>query len=531
MAFGDVPVDKVVEGTVKDRLSRFVDALRERRVVPLLGAGVSAGRIALASELISKLKKLIDTQRFDTPIPSDSFARAAEFAIRAKGHDEVCEKLNIKGWADKAPNPAHRYLAMLAVDGFIDEIITTNYDGCFENAWNALGVRGGHLHVITDATELHHRRSAHGTDLRLYKLNGCARKLKDGRAGAESILITDSQLQGFQKGQERRWVRDLLRVTTRSRTLVLSGFSSDEPQVWQVVRLILEELGALSGGGQEPPEASPRLWVALYEDTIPFHLLMALSDEAQLRGREPLKRGGNGKFDNVFSMRDSEAIGLPCGQGLDAGCFWRRVWIEVFCRSLTDPEGAVPRAFVRTVTGRDMRGRPEEAHLLKVWESVVDEALLHSAVFTEPDAWKGEEHHPGSPGITWAGDRYVSIRDEPEYWVGVILLSLVRVEGDELVGTVVEQEPVPGLRRGALLSESASSASVSAVRDAQGGRVRLHVTTDLLSYIRDRDIGSVKDVEAIQSVVQEYMQNPLSRARRLERDGRTARRKKIEVSP
>lgn len=59
MKWGSVDEASVVEGAVADRFDRFMDALVNGQVVPLLGAGVSRDSAPLGSGLIDMLKPLI----------------------------------------------------------------------------------------------------------------------------------------------------------------------------------------------------------------------------------------------------------------------------------------------------------------------------------------------------------------------------------------------------------------------------------------------------------------------------------------
>ena len=475
MTFGEVDTAFLTRSPFNDRLKGLVDAVFERRAVPLLGAGVSDLRLSSKKDLMPGLARLLEHSFFGKPTEKDSLGTAAELAIYVRGHAHVCRELEIASWAPKPPAPAHRYLAMLAADGFIDEMITTNYDCCIENAWKALKLGEDHLDVVTDATELHQPRPRWCHCPRLYKINGCASKLagvddEKFPKAAEQILLTDTQLQGFRNGQERRWVRDLLRDRTRSRTLVLSGFASDEPQVWHVVRLILEELSALKekvpNNKKDTKSVNPpRIWVAFYSRNIPFHLLTVLLEEAEIRNRQPLRRQPNHNLDNIFSAIDKGNFS-PNGshKGLDAGVFWRFVWRKVLQRTLSDPQGPVAKRFVAAMTGRSpcQRGR-EEDRVSQAWKGAV-ERTFEAIPLGEPTEWAKKEKDcepeaiessPGGPGITWASEksknhgRYIAVHRHPEYWINVVLMALAGF-GDRIEGRIDNGEPRPHFSHGSL---------------------------------------------------------------------------------
>ncbi len=518
MATGDLLAHDFTIGSAERRFGKFVDAIREQRVVPLLGAGVSAQRIDTAKDLVAKLADLFKQEkRIPKPSKSDSLARVAELAIRVHGYAKTCQTLKIPSWADKAPAPAHRYLAMLAADGMIDEIISTNYDCCIEKAWKGLGRNDGPF-VITNSMELNGSRPRwNGSRLYLYKINGCAANLKRAmgngsdkeEAAAEKILLTDTQLQGFGKRDERRWVRDLLRDRTRSRTLLLSGFGSDEPQVWHVIRLILEELTLLKNGSKnahsEGAEPTPRLWVSLHGNHLPFHILTALADEAELRGRKPLKDGENAGFDNIFSQIDATFFGLACDQKLDAGAFWRKVWLEVLKRNLEDREGPVATVFVRSMVGRHPRHRfPGDAKFFAGWKKIVKEVFDHIPL-DEPPGWdepsgskENQQGVPGAPGIAWAEDRYLTVLEEPEFWTVLVLSTFHKIysEGEdarpiEIESFPFEHVPTIGVTREQLRISGVSSVGPHSVlarleeddSKEQQKQVIMHISTELLNYL------------------------------------------------
>ncbi len=369
---------------------------------------------------------------------------------------------------------------MLAADGFIEEMITTNYDCGIEAAWKALAPRSGPRHeerlrVVTRPTGMDRPRPRWQQAAPiLYKINGCAGELKaaiereqyDPRAAqeaAERILLTESQIQGFRGAGDRQWVRDLIRDRTRSRVLVLSGFGSDEPQVWHLIRAVQEELAALAGRTDGTSDASrdhrpydndphreadkrPRMWAVLYGQKIPFHILSALLDEADIRdlrrrdacSSEGRKAERRFLLDNFFSGYAAEQFrARPWSGGrLDAGDFWRWVWTKTLERSLEDREGRVAQTFVQAVLGRPPRAAdPEARTLFELWASLVKNYFFEIPL-DEPrtlsacSRWhlRCEKDAPGAPGMAWDGTRYLPVHEEPTYWTQVALLAAVKAE-------------------------------------------------------------------------------------------------------
>src|SRR5262249_7730477 len=154
------------------------------------------------------------------------------------GPARLCEILGIASWAEIPPTRAHRYISLLACEGLITEVITTNYDCGVEKAYR--DARGRAAHEWRAHAMRHHMRQPPWKNgekqLRLYKINGCARRLESAKReektqSAEEILLTDRQLQQF---GARRWASIVFEGVLRSHQLALSGFGSEEPQIWHV---------------------------------------------------------------------------------------------------------------------------------------------------------------------------------------------------------------------------------------------------------------------------------------------------------
>lgn len=153
---------------------------------------------------------------------------------------DLVNTLEIAEFANLDPTPAHIYLTYLAREGLLTEFITTNYDCNLEKAYRATfspAVQNAGMDTIAsleDYTRLAGERgeTRPGKDSRhrpkQYKINGCAGKLKNDKAEAENILLTEGQLQGW---RTRHWAEDLFRVKFRSSCVVLVGFGNEEPQI------------------------------------------------------------------------------------------------------------------------------------------------------------------------------------------------------------------------------------------------------------------------------------------------------------
>lgn len=436
-AWGAVKAADVVEGGIEKRFDCFVDAVLKRKIVPLLGAGVSVGSIPVAKDLRATLLDDVGHPFTSESAGNGDFNRVAEAIHWRQGALALCDKLKISTWADCQPTRAHRYLALLACDGLISEIFTTNYDCGLEAAWRE--AHGGGCDGWKAIATLEDLDQPEGRDrhprLRLYKINGCAARLRDAKdeeekkKRAEDILLTDRQVQQFGK---RHWAREQFAVTLRAKQLALSGFGSEEPQVWHVVMTILEEFEGKSNSNAR------FLWASMYDDTISFPVLQALVGENTVRGRHDKLT-----FDNVFSRNDRSYFG-GCGKGgLDAGDFWRKVWVEALKRQLSDPHGLVYQAFrcryLRLRNNDASRQLPEP---LGVWQRLVELVFdgspewLRDVTREDPISAVQQLRNSQSdsvtqiakcaPGLTCAilgnyNTLYVSPSSEGEYWSFLLL--------------------------------------------------------------------------------------------------------------
>lgn len=145
---------------LQERMGRLVDRLLEGGVVPFLGAGVSnearcpshTAFVPTVAYLKSSLQRRMRAYIVAQPRPGDlevrmvvwltvlspeppSLTWLAELGAPVWGHEEVCKELEIEKFAALEPLAAHRYLAFLAREGLIGEVITTNYDCCIERAF------------------------------------------------------------------------------------------------------------------------------------------------------------------------------------------------------------------------------------------------------------------------------------------------------------------------------------------------------------------------------------------------------------
>ncbi|NKC16702.1 MAG: hypothetical protein GKR94_32270 [Gammaproteobacteria bacterium] len=203
---------------------------------------------------------------------SSSLAHVAEIAAwLGLSQARILRLSRIEKFTKLHPSRAHRYLGYMAREGFIDEVITTNYDTCIENAYersfgHELSKSGPPLHsaIIHDLQGLrqHSGRAiridaATGIDdtlLKIYKINGCAehyRKeaIRAGDDGHFRIELTERELQAL---NNRQWADNLLRMRARNRSLFFIGFGSGEPQIRHTMLALVAEFQT-DGNGKRAP--------------------------------------------------------------------------------------------------------------------------------------------------------------------------------------------------------------------------------------------------------------------------------------
>ncbi|WP_162488313.1 SIR2 family NAD-dependent protein deacylase [Azospirillum lipoferum] len=254
-----------------------------RSVVPFVGAGFSydalhpagwrSSRSCMPDLLRVAIRNILATQppcqgnpthcALLDEIDTATLDRLAEWLTWLSGPVAVCHAAGIADYQKLFPLPSHRYLAGLAREGLVEEVITTNYDCCIETAFDQsfgpASKRAGESRAVVTSLQHYrtyaaaHQRPGH---LLIYKVNGCARefaavdptKRAELETAAERIVLTERQLQGFRR---ENWARDLFQDRARTRTLMFSGFGSDEPQIRHTALTLMEEFGRDSG--RTPP--------------------------------------------------------------------------------------------------------------------------------------------------------------------------------------------------------------------------------------------------------------------------------------
>ena len=221
---------------------------------------------------------------------NDSLSRLAELGALLIGAREVCEKLKIDEYAELDPLASHRYLAYLAREGVIREVITTNYDCCIERAFKeSLPSGTDHGQYLASISSLEDYRSEAAKHmgpghLLVYKINGCAETYKKQKASgchrlwddaSSRIILTERQLQSF---RSENWAQDLLRDRARTRSFLFSGFGSEEPQIRHSILTLLDEFSKVhkSHKPDEVKDLTNSPFLHSYESALSFYQLQIL---------------------------------------------------------------------------------------------------------------------------------------------------------------------------------------------------------------------------------------------------------------
>jgi hypothetical protein len=372
----------MVQKAIETRFHRLVDRVLDGGAVPFIGAGVSMNAItahdertiAKTEEMVNRLKNAIED--LNSCSTNDSLAQLSEeylWKVYSKGNPYsslVCGVLKIDSFTKLVPLPAHRYIAFLAREGCIEEIITSNYDICLSKAYNeSFCVRDGAEDNVMEITNLKTYRQYSGKRkhnnhqfLKVYHINGCAKCLKDASDDEEresyckKILLTESQLQDW---RQRHWSKEMLKDRLRTRSLVFSGFGSPEPQVRHTIIQVLEEFTSNpeeSSEAKGPWEHPNALFIHAYE-TPTFEQKQVLF-KFGTTGSGPSLPGNwldnanyfagedVGFFDHTGEFYEGCATALPVDDveaaptavmdvkdnppQLPADIFWRYVYIAVF---------------------------------------------------------------------------------------------------------------------------------------------------------------------------------------------------------
>ena len=273
-----------------NKLECLTRKILDGKVVPFLGAGISNDTetpksnfnptaSALTECLAESLKSLlgphlpqfIGNMLSDDEYKSDidkrfinaGLSRIAELHFQVAGEEKTYEAMKIKNMGELFPSPDHFYIAYIILEGCIEEVITTNYDCCLEKALfrancenkTPLVIRelheyqcGGVPFYIDDfqppTNLIEKENDKKRLNVRIHKINGCIQKFiqTHGRhinkkCEKHKLILTEAQLQNWRHD----WAREMFRDRLRTRTILFSGFGSEEPQIRHTMLEVLRE--------------------------------------------------------------------------------------------------------------------------------------------------------------------------------------------------------------------------------------------------------------------------------------------------
>ena len=215
---------------------------RSRRLRLVLAALVGPDKMREPGDLVEACANVTD------------LGRVAEVVGWVIGEEAVQKVIGLDLLTKLEPCLGHQYLAYLAREGLVTEIITTNFDTCLEKAYRRtfgpLEQVDGNPCCPAVVCRLPEYRQYGGKlweriggqqrpVLKLYKINGCAEQRQPkGPTEDGCIQLTERQLHSFRK---QPWTEHLFCDRARCRSLVFNGFGSDEPQIRHTVLTLCEE--------------------------------------------------------------------------------------------------------------------------------------------------------------------------------------------------------------------------------------------------------------------------------------------------
>ena len=451
------------------------------------------------------------------------FERLAEVHTWWRGPYETCKRIDVKRFKKLCTLPAHRYLARLAREGLIREIITTNYDTCIETAWRgtfsskrSTGIKGP---VVVRSLGEYRVRGSIREDrrgqptLHVYKINGCAKawakSVKAARCTEEKnrasarIILSEAQLHSFRTD---RWAEDLFRDRARSRALVFSGFGSDEPQVRYTLLKLAAEFRSLA---EENGQTTSEIWeqgnapfVTTFDDRLTFPQSQILRGFALTHsgknGHVPFDQLVNEDEANVLTGRDASWLkedgpsrhrDVASEPRLPADLLWMRVFQAAWGR-LIRLHVQRGKPFFRWLENSGIHAPARVAEELVDWlypENVSDSSDYMDGVFgrmrrllsesghgessplrSEPmmplSAWMlavQGRYHKAIGDRPWKRDYYLSLREDALLVLSVLLLvQKLLVDADPLAPKTVRPLSAAGL-----MVKMGDSYAVLATRD------------------------------------------------------------------
>lgn len=357
-----------------------------------------------------------------------------------KGFEELVKLFKINEFNNLTPTPAHRYIAFLAREGLIEEVITTNYDTLIEKAFrDTYGYKeennkddpakpitsleeyrneGGNLYININGNK---KRC-----LKIYKINGCAKQ--HPKEHSERILLTERQLQDW---RDRFWAKDLFKDRLRSRTLLFSGFGSGEPQVRHTALQVAEEF-SLNGTRDKSEKRKSNWWelpnspfISAYNTELSFTQMQIMYAYAEAYNKDKDIIDFNEITQNAFTGKDGRYF-ENTEDKLPADYFWSKIYRAVFYNLFKEQckEGSTIYAYISSVYDKANRLLHDmqkfyEKHLLKKDSFGILKVNQNHNNTTPLSCWMHKMRYANKRKITdgW----YLPLTDKPLYICLVML--------------------------------------------------------------------------------------------------------------
>lgn len=326
-----------------------------------------------------------------------------EFSDIEDAYRGLVELLRINEYRDLSPTSAHSFIAKLAREGLIGEIITTNYDCNFEKAY--VDISGGlNSDVISSLDDYRKIGAKRGevNRLKLFKVNGCAERLNDVDFGKryESILLTERQLQ---KWRNRQWAADVFRDRLRSKSLLFIGFGSDEPQVHHTLQTVLDEYtDELEDNDQDVLATHSAPVVAIFDAYPTFHQQQIVNTYAAHHKRNPQEG------DKLIIRNPDRDKNLSADELWEK--IYERVTRELIVNALKTSIQSMNASFTAVLP--------------------FSEVILHQIISTiEGSAENDSDHHTANPSWLHSIDDFIDVGKEEGNPYSILAASLSRLNG------------------------------------------------------------------------------------------------------
>lgn len=192
-----------------------IDAIRSKNAVLFVGAGVSVdaglpSAKALASSLLATLASLgVDV--YGRVLNLDTVAELFQAKLsRVRLATEIEALLSTTSFSDISAT--HLLIAFLIKHGFIDTVVTTNYDSLIEDACAAVGT---HIKAIAHPSLMYHAGA--GIPV-IFKLHG-------DFYHPQLLVLTPRDYHDFESHPERRAIITRIRELIQSRPVIFLGYS------------------------------------------------------------------------------------------------------------------------------------------------------------------------------------------------------------------------------------------------------------------------------------------------------------------